>query len=190
MNILVSFIIHAAGIALGFLLCAVILPPIKTIDEHDSQGEDQILFEYEYVEELENLLDLKDNIESPVDISNVCVLDIIHLNNTVIMYYDPDKAAFCYYTRGDVLYKYLNVACRKYVIQYNCPSLYREEECHTNMPESNETGCGLFIKKVEKPTLEKNINKFILCGSLEDYRKIKPEEKDIDILDYLNLFKS
>ena len=189
MNILLSFIVHAAGIAIGYLLCAFILPPIPINDTYD-KDEKEILFEYEYVEELENLL-ISNVEESPIDISNVTVLDMPHLNNTIIMYYDPNRDAFCYYTRGDVIYKYLNVACRKYVVQYNCPSLYREEESHINIPEKQNENHeeSIFMKKVEKPTFEKNINKFILCGSLDDYNKVIPEENDINILDYLNLFR-
>jgi hypothetical protein len=101
------------------------------------------------------------------------------------MYYDEDKNAFCYYTTGDILYKYLNVVCRKYVIEHNCSSLYKDEISH--FVESNSKTNDLFIKKNIKKTLEKNINQFILCGTLEDYyKKIQPSIiNDIDIVEYL-----
>jgi len=35
--------------------------------------------------------------------------------------------------------------------------------------------------------LEKNINKFILCGTIEEYEKVEPEENDIDIIDFLKI---
>lgn len=177
MYFILSFFIHMAGIVSGLMLCVIFLPKPQAIDEPD-----EILPEYEYVEELEELIDSNAE-ESPVSKDNVVKVDIN--NNTVIMYYDPEKEAFCYYTRGDVIYKYLNVVCRKYVIDYNCPSLYKDEDSRSFKTE--KFGNELFVKKVERTMLEKNINKFIQCGSLEDYGKVEPEENDIDIIDFLKI---
>ena len=181
--IIASLLIHAFGIVLGFYLCTLILPPLK----HDEiENESDILFEYEYVDELEELIDSKKE-ESPVIKTNITTLDIDILNNKVIMYYDVEREAFCYYTKGDIIYKYLNVVCRKYVIDYNCPSLYHEDTSRMSVPEQTSEQT-LFVKKVERPVLNKNINKFILCGSLEDYKNTqsKPVEKDITFLDYMS----
>jgi hypothetical protein len=143
---------------------------------------DEILPEYEYVEELEDLIN--SNVEeSPVSKENVVTVDII--NNKVIMYYDPEREAFCYYTKGDIIHKYLNAVCRKYVIEFNCPSLYKDESSHTVTTE--RFGNELFVKKVEKTLIEKNINKFILCGTLDEYNKVEPEDNEIDIIDFLKL---
>jgi len=177
MYFVLNLLIHAAGIISGLLLCVIFLPKPKEIDMPDV-----ILPEYEYVEELEELIEM-DIEETPVSKDNVVKVDIV--NNTVIMYYDPEREAFCYYTRGDIIYKYLNAVCRKYVIDFNCPSLYKDEASHTVKTE--KFGNELFVKKVERTILEKNINKFILCGTLEDYNKVEPEENDIDIIDFLKL---
>jgi hypothetical protein len=174
---LLSFFIHAAGIISGFILCVIFLPKPATIEMLD-----EILPEYEYVEELEELIDSNAE-ESPVSKDNVVKVDII--NNTVIMFYDPEKEAFCYYTKGDVIHKYLNAVCRKYVIDFNCPSLYKDEASH--IVKTEKFGNALFVNKVERTTLEKNINKFILCGTLDEYYKVEPEENDIDIIDFLKL---
>ena len=172
-----SAMIHLAGLVSGFVLCAFLVPKPMEIEMPD-----EILPEYEYVEELEELMDSAIE-ESPVSKDNVVTVDIV--NNTVVMYYDPEREAFCYYTKGDVIHKYLNVVCRKYVIDFNCPSLYKDESAHIVTTE--KFGNELFIKKVEKSLIEKNINKFILCGTLEEYYKVEPEENDIDIIDFLKL---
>lgn len=174
---ILSFFIHAAGIVSGLMLCVIFLPKHKDIEMPD-----EILPEYEFVEELEELIESGVE-ESTVSKENIVIVDII--NNTVIMYYDPDKEAFCYYTKGDIIHKYLNTVCRKYVIDFNCPSLYKDEDSH--MVKTEKFGNELFVKKVERTLIEKNINKFILCGTLDDYYKVEPEENDIDIIDFLKL---
>lgn len=176
-QLILSLFIHAAGIITGLMLCVIFLPK-----HSDIEMPDEILPEYEYVAELEALIDSGAE-ESPVSKENVVKVDVI--NNTVIMYYDPEREAFCYYTKGDVIYKYLNVVCRKYVIDFNCPSLYNDEDSHTVTTE--KFGNELFVKKVERTLIEKKINKFILCGTLDDYNKVEPEENDIDIIDFLKM---
>jgi len=177
MYIILSFLIHMAGLVSGLLLCVIFLPKQAEIDMPD-----EILPEYEYVEELEKLMESGTE-ESPISKDNVIKVDII--NNTVVMYYDPEKEAFCYYTRGDVIHKYLNAVCRKYVIDFNCPSLYKEDTSHIIKTET--FGNELFVKKVERTMMEKSINKFILCGTLDDYYKVEPEDNDIDIIDFLKI---
>ena len=179
MYLILSFFIHLAGLASGIIMCVIFLPKLPRQVE---DVPDEILPEYEYVEELEELID--SNVEeSPVSKDNVVNIDIV--NNTVIMYYDPEREAFCYYTKGDIIHKYLNAVCRKYVIDFNCPSLYKDECSHTVTTET--FGNQLFVKKVERTLLEKNINKFILCGTLDEYNKVEPEDNDIDIIDFLKL---
>jgi len=177
MYIILSFLIHLAGLASGIILCVIFLPKPVILDIPDD-----ILPEYEYVEELEELIE--SNIEElPVSKDNVVKVDIV--NNTVIMYYDPEREAFCYYTKGDVIHKYLNAVCRKYVIDFKCPSLYNDEDSHVITTE--KFGNQFFVKRVERTLLEKKINKFILCGTLDDYNKVEPEDNDIDIIDFLKL---
>jgi hypothetical protein len=111
------------------------------------------------------------------------------------MYYDTEKEAFCYYTKGDVIYKYLNVACRKYVIEHDCKHLYKVSENTKKIDKlSIEPINNIFIKKTEKLNNEliKNINKFILVGSLDDYEKsllVMPIPKVLSYNDYLIIQK-
>jgi len=182
------------------------------------------LFQFNYLDELENL----DNSYTEINKNNITTLEIPFLNNKIIMFYDTDKKAFCYYTKGDVIYKYLNVACRKYVIEHNCKYLYlsddnsesdiehkdtepkdtepKDTEPKNTEPKdtehkNTEVNKGIknmflnncFIKKVEKKLLTKKTNKFISCGSLEDYEKTlitNTNPKNISIQEYLSMNSS
>jgi hypothetical protein len=144
------------------------------------------LFEFNYLDELN---DLSEN-NTIVDKSNITTLEIPFLNNKIVMYYDIDKEAFCYYTKGDVIYKYLIVACRKYVIEHNCKQLYLSLESSKISKEESTLTTNTFVKKTEKSELKKNINKFILVGSLDDYEKSiiqKPEHKEISFKEFLSM---
>jgi hypothetical protein len=144
------------------------------------------LFEFNYLDELE---ETSEN-TGIIDKSNITILEIPFLNNKVVMYYDLDKEAFCYYTKGDVIYKYLLVACRKYVIEHNCRHLYLNLESSKLSKEESTVTTNTFIKKNEKSELKKNINKFILVGSLDDYEKSiipKPVHKEISYKDFVTM---
>jgi len=127
------------------------------------------MFQFKYINELAELDICFNNV---VKKENITTLEIPFLNNKIIMFYDTEKCAFCYYTRGDVIYKYLNVACRKYAIDHNCRHLYLESDISQETKQPNNTfSNNLFVKKQERILLVKNTNKFILVGSLEEYEK-------------------
>jgi hypothetical protein len=179
----------------GFYLATLMLPNYNKLNmtEEELLEEEMIehckrhMFTNMYLDELEVLED-SDSSKS-INKKDIVTLDIPFLNNTIIMFYDSDKEAFCYYTKGDVIYKYLNVACRKYVIEYKCKHLYSDGESQvvkTLEPIKENT---MFVKKIERQLLHKDTNKFILCGSLDDYYKslIVTEDNDIDIIDFLSM---
>jgi hypothetical protein len=190
---ILSLLLHLLSIVGGFYMATLILPDYNKInmDEEELLEQEMIehckrhMFTTMYLDELELLPDSSNCVINKKDI---ITLDIPFLNNTIIMFYDSDKEAFCYYTKGDVIYKYLNVACRKYVIEYNCKHLYLDGESKIvkNLETIKENS--MFIKKVERQLLHKETNKFILCGSLDDYYKslIVTEDNDIDIIDFLS----
>jgi hypothetical protein len=158
------------------------------------------MFQFKYLDELE-ALDICYN--NGVNKENTTTLEIPFLNNKVVMFYDTERSAFCYYTKGEVIYKYLNVACRKYVIEHNCRHLYLDVESKESnvepinvapiKPINNLFVNSFFVKKSEKTLLVKNINKFISVGSLEDYEKTllsKVNVKNVSFSDYLILQKT
>ena len=188
------FLLYVFSISVGMYITALILPNKKydiseeleiELEKEMIEHSKKYMFEQLYIDEINQLEDCS---SSNIDKNNVTTLDIPFLNNKIIMYYDND--AFYYYTKGDVIYKYLNVACRKYVIEYNCKQLYADDTISTLVePTTNDSDNNLFIKKVEKPILYKKCNKFILRGSLDDYEKTlltTREENPIDIIEFLS----
>jgi hypothetical protein len=182
--------LYLFSIGFGFYITTLILPN----KEYDMSEEDElekemiehsknVMFEQLYIDEIN---ELEDSGSNSIDKNNIVTLEIPFLNNKIIMYYDND--AFYYYTKGDVIYKYLNVACRKYVIEYNCRQLYMDDDVSTLVETIDTENSNVFVKKVEKPLLYKKCNKFILKGSLEDYEKTltKREENPIDIMAFLS----
>jgi hypothetical protein len=193
---ILSLLLHLLSIVGGFYIASMMLPNYNKLnmDEEVLLEEEMIeyckryMFTNMYIDELE-LLEV--DTSKSINKNDIITLDIPFLNNTIIMFYDTDKDAFCYYTKGDVIYKYLNVACRKYVIEYNCKHLYSNGESQMIQTVVNNEN-KMFVKKIERPLLHKNINKFILCGTLDEYYKslIVNEDNDIDIIDFLSLNNS
>ena len=192
---LISLLLHLISMVGGFYIATLMLPNYNKLnmDEEELLEEEMIehckrhMFTNMYLDELEVLEDSDSS--KCINKKDVITLDIPFLNNTIIMFYDSDKEAFCYYTKGDVIYKYLNVACRKYVIEYKCKHLYSEGESQIVKTLDTIKENAMFVKKVERQLLHKDTNKFILCGSLEDYYKslIVTEDNDIDIIDFLSM---
>jgi len=101
------------------------------------------------------------------------MMDIPFLNATVIMYWENDTFFYC--SNKDLIYKYLNVVCRKFIIENNAKQLYLDDS-HKN----SQVYSSLFVKqetnsnsKSKSNSLEKN-NNFIRMSTILDYfHKIK-----------------
>lgn len=192
---LISLLLHLISMVGGFYIATLMLPNYNKLNMNEEELLEEEMIEHckrhmftnMYLDELEVLEDSDSS--KCINKKDVITLDIPFLNNTIIMFYDSDKEAFCYYTKGDVIYKYLNVACRKYVIEYKCKHLYSEGESQIVKTLDTIKENSMFVKKVERQLLHKETNKFILCGSLEDYYKslIVTEDNDIDIIDFLSM---
>lgn len=190
---ILALLLHLLSIVGGFYMATLLLPDYNKLNMEQEEILEQEMIEFCKREMFTNMyldeLELLDSSDCIINKKDVITLEIPFLNNTIIMFYDADKEAFCYYTKGDVIYKYLNVACRKYVIQYNCKHLYSDGESQVVKSVNPIKENSMFIKKVERQLLHKNTNKFILCGSLDDYYKslIVHEDNDIDIIDFLTM---
>jgi len=91
-------------------------------DDYDTDDDDKVLVKYEdkYLLELENM-EVK-----PVDKDNLLncfVVDTTPVGN-VLMNYNDKKETFDYFSDMTIPYRYLEVVCRKFVIQFDCASLY------------------------------------------------------------------
>jgi hypothetical protein len=199
-TLLISFSIFT-----GFLLVGYVRPKDMNEEEAKKFDEytDQCLYEYSFLEELDNTPDSNLTIEQLNDLKNdILKMDLLYINQPIIMYYNNVNNSFSYYSNTDIQYKYLDIASRNYVIQKNCKQIYnkiKESEIIMNKPQSDASKMlnELFIKqqnKNNKKIIDKKMNKFIRVGSIYeyDYEKIKaPLEpsKNINILDYLKFTK-
>jgi len=145
---------------------------------------DELNFEYKYLDEINKLKDT--SVSDLVDISEkYTTLEIPFLKATIIMYYED--GVFYYYCNTDVIYKYLNVACRKFVIEHNVINLYVEKTDSEEIKQQSVSSA-LFVTKQESTLLEKKMNKFIRVGSIHDYeaKNLKKKIKEIKLSDFLN----
>jgi hypothetical protein len=101
----------------------------------------------------------------------VLTYQIPYVNYKVIMYYDSEFNAFMYYSNSDIVYKYLDIACRKYVLEFNCKQIYKFSEETKVVEKQAMAQRGPFVTKTERVLLEKDTNRIIYKGRLEDYDK-------------------
>jgi len=191
-----NFMLYSVSIFFGLYISTLMLPKhiLYNCEEDDLLEKEMIencklfLIETMYLDEIEDFNDSS----GIIDKNNTITFE--YLNNKIIMFYDPEKEMFCYYSKSDTIYKYLNVACRKYILEYKCKQLYHNQDTSKIIKKESVTSHNLFVNKVEPSLLEKRINKFLYCGNLEDYEKINQtndcDYKDIDILQFISSSKT
>lgn len=184
--------LYGFSIFVSFFFTGFIIRPLSLQDIEEDIEEDKLLqkrieednFQYKYIDEYEKLE------EKDIDYTKLkeTILDIPFLKTKIIMFYEDDT--FKYYSNTDVLYKYLNVACRKFVIENDSKKMYIDgniEEVITDSVKSD-----LFVTKAETKLLERKFNHFIRVGSIYDYNNKNNIKliKEIDILDFLKLYQT
>jgi len=168
------FGIYCVGLSLGFLL----LPFVIRRKENEKEGieldefYDKLFISTKFLEEVVEAPDSNLSQEELAQLKEkVLTHEIPYLKYKVIMYYDLESDAFCYYSNTDIIYKYLDIFCRKYVLDFNCKQLYKFSEETKVVEKKKVEQRGPFVSKVERLTLEKETNRFIYKGKLEDYDK-------------------
>ena len=186
-----TYALYGFSILASFLFTGFLIQPLSLRELEDDQAEDEKIkkrmeeemFEHKYLDEYENLEERQLSDEELLELKDKeTTLEIPFLKATIIMFYDE---SFKYYSNTDIMYKYLNVACRKFVIEHNVKKLYVDgniEEVTTDSVKSE-----LFVTKAEIKTLERKINNFIRVGSIYDYKDKNNIKlvKEIDILQFL-----
>lgn len=207
LNELFSYIILCStGFFISFLLTGILVYNRKGLTNKQIEKEEDYekqmikrveleLFEELYIEEFEQLytIELSDEFKDSLKEKTI-ELDVP--NNKILMYYDNSIESFCYYTqKSDVLYKYLIVASRKYVIDYNCKKLHNDV-VHKDISGQDISGQDISFTIIENcfskalPQIkkkEKKTNKYIKLGTLDDYEKlvkVNDEHKPIHFLEY------
>jgi hypothetical protein len=93
-------------------------------DSDSEDGLEPVKYEDKY------LLEIEDLEEVPIDTDNLLncfVIETTPIGN-VLMNYNSKKETFDYFSDMSIPYRYLLVVCRKYVMQFNCVSLYVKSE--------------------------------------------------------------
>jgi len=188
-----TFLLYSFSIAFSFLFSGLFIRNLTLKELEEDAEEDRLAlkrfdeenFQYKYLDEYEQLEE-----KDVPDLKDVTTtLEIPFLKVTIIMFYE--EGVFKYYSNTDVIYKYLNVACRKFVIENDAKKLYivgKEDivpEIKENEIESKSSN--LFITKPETVLFETKMNRFIRVGSIHDYNDKNNIKliKEIDILDFL-----
>jgi hypothetical protein len=180
-------LLYSFSIVFSFLCAGIFVTPLTFNEIQEDIEEDKLAakraeeqnFEHTYLDEYEQLE------EKDVDITLLkeTTLEIPFLKTTIIMFYED---GFKYYSNTDPIYKYLNVACRKFVIENDAKKLFQEGETETKT-EKVTSDSDLFVTKAETTLLEKKCNNFVRVGSIYDYNDKNNIKlvKEIDILEFL-----
>jgi hypothetical protein len=189
------FMLYGVSMAFSFLFAGLFIRPLSLKElEEDAEEErlslkrfDEQNFEYKYLDEYEQLE------ETLIEIDELkgkeTTLEIPFLKATIIMFYDN---GFKYYSNTDVIHKYLNVVCRKFVIEHNAKKLYIDGKVEEVIQKEVKSDSELFVTKAETMMLERKCNQFIRVGSIHDYNDKNNIKliKEIDILDFLKSCKN
>ena len=109
--------------------------------------------------------------------------EIPFLKLTVTMYYDSKKEAFCYYANSAIIYKYLILVARKYVLEYQCKQIFKEM-VPSMKTEEKMVQFSAFVSKPKKTLLEKEMNQFIYIGNLPKDQIVLEKPKQINYSEY------
>jgi hypothetical protein len=182
-----AVMLYSFSIVFSFLCAGIFVTPLTFQQIQEDIEEDKLAvkraeeqnFENKYLDEYEQLE------EKDVDVTLLkeTILEIPFLKTTIIMFYED---GFKYYSNTDPIYKYLNVACRKFIVENDAKKLYQEGETETKT-EKIISDSDLFVTKAETTLLEKKCNNFIRVGSIYDYNDKNNIKlvKEIDILEFL-----
>ena len=186
-ELLTTFGLYALGMFLGFMSIPFFVR-FKRMDEREAIDFDEsynlILLVFNFMEEVDEAPDSCLNEEELKGLRDkVLHYEIPYLQHQVVMFYDSEKEAFCYYSNSTIIYKYLNVVARKYVLTHECKQIYKEMVACTKKEEKTVT-FGPFVPKVGKTTLEKDMNRFLYLGNLHDYKPALPEPNRITFSEY------
>jgi hypothetical protein len=166
--------VYLIGIGIGFFLVPFVIRKESNEEEGIELDEyyNKLFISTKFLEEVIEAPDSKLTEEELSQLKEkVLTYEIPYLKYNVIMYYDSEFSAFMYYSNSDIVYKYLDIVCRKYVLEFNCKQIYKFSEETKVVEKPAIVQRGPFITKTERILLEKDTNRIIYKGKLEDYEK-------------------
>lgn len=174
--------VYLIGLGIGFLL----VPFVIRKNHNEAEGIELDEFYNKLfisTKFLEEVIEAPDSTLTEEELSQlkekVLTYEIPYVNYKVIMYYDSELKAFMYYSNADIIYKYLDIACRKYVLEFNCKQIYKFSEETKAVETPTVVQRGPFVTKTERILLEKDTNRIIYKGKLDEYDKkecVAPKE--------------
>jgi len=178
--------LYSVGIVIGFLL----IPFFTRVPLDEKAGIDmdahfdQLFLSYKFVDEVEEAPQSELTTEELGELRDKrLTYEIPFLKQTVLMYYDDEKKTFCYYSQSNLIYKYLMVVARKYVLEFHCKQIFKEM-VPSMKKEEKTVQFSAFVKKTGKTVLEKEMNTFLYMGNLADSKPAIEKPKEINYADY------
>ena len=184
--------LYSIGIVLGFLLVPFVVRKQLTSEQEGIQLDqtyDQLFLSYKFVDEVEEAPDsslTEEELDGLRD--KVLHYEIPYNGQKVILFYDHKKGGFSYYANSGIIYKYLNVAARKYVLDYGCKQIFKEM-VPSMKKEEKAVHSSMFVSKAGKTLLEKDMNQYHYLGTFQEFetKNNQTEHKKIDFSEYMKL---
>jgi len=193
-NLFLATTVYMISIAFGFYLSGYTYKELTHEEVEEENKKEQKMIEHMELLNFQHLYEdeFNDLSLNEVDIETLKnkYVELEVPLNKVIMFYDSAKDSFSYYTqKGDVLYKYLNVVCRKFIIEYNCKQLYKDG--FETLPDERVLNIDNCFSKKYKPkpkTESKLVNRFIHLGTIDDYYESKKvvSKNNLSFMDYFS----
>jgi len=190
---LYSFGLYSIGLFLGFMLVPFVVRK-RLLNEEEGKDldktYDQLFLSYKFVDEVDEAPDsnlTEEELEGLRD--KVLHYEIPYIGQKVILFYDHKKGGFSYYANSGIIYKYLNVAARRYVLDYGCKQIFKEM-VPSMKKEEKTMNFGNFVSKAGKTLLEKDINHYHYLGTFQEFEKKPVEHKNIDFAAYMRLLSA
>lgn len=193
LNAFYSFGIYSLGLFLGFILTPFVVRK-RLVSEQDGiqldQDYDKLFLTYKFVDEVDEAPEsslTEEELEGLRD--KVLHYEIPYIGQKVIMFYDHKKGGFSYYANSGIIYKYLNVAARKYVLDYGCKQVFKEM-VPSMKKEEKTVSFSQFVPKVGKTLLEKDMNLYHYLGTFQDFERKPVDHKKIDFASYMRMLET
>lgn len=184
-QVIITTSLYSIGIVIGFLLIPFFMkvPLDEKAGVELDKKYDELFLVYKFVDEVEEapMSDLSsEELEGLRD--KQLTYEIPYLNQIVVMYYDHEKEEFCYYAKTNLIYKYLMIVARKYVLDFKCKQIFKEI-VPSMKREEKAVQFSAFVAKTSKTFLEKEMNVFHYLGQFPIEKKLL-EPKNINYSDY------
>ena len=179
--------LYTFGAAIGFMCIPLFRRPIDEQYGIDlDKMYDKLFVEFTLEDELEEAPESCLDEEALKGLRDkILRYEIPHVKIDVILFYDHEKQSFGYYSASSIIHKYLNVAARRYVIDYGCKQIYKNMSPSTQRIET-DVMYGPFVTKPSRSFMEKEINRFHYLGNLYEYApELKCVPKKITFSEYL-----